>query len=130
MLGFATEPATIESEEPLRADGLTQAISAALAEAGIDIADLDFRITDVSGEQYAFKEASPGALPPAARPQGRSSTSGTRPTASARSAPRPCPACWAWRCYAARKHYAPGPAVLGHLGNDDGKRAAIIMHRP
>jgi 3-oxoacyl-[acyl-carrier-protein] synthase I len=57
-IGFAMETATIESEEPLRADGLVKAISAALAEAELTIADMDFRITDISGEQYAFKEAS------------------------------------------------------------------------
>ena len=56
-LGFAIEPATIDGNEPLRGDGLTQAIHAALGEAGCAMHDLDFRITDVSGEQYYFKEA-------------------------------------------------------------------------
>nr|MDQ2695983.1 hypothetical protein [Pseudomonadota bacterium] len=57
-LGFGTEQATVEAELPLRADGLVQAIRAALAEAGCDLGALDFRITDNSGEQYGFKEAS------------------------------------------------------------------------
>ena len=57
-LGFATEPATIDSEGPLRGEGLARAIKAALTDSEREIQDLDFRITDISGEQYYFKEAS------------------------------------------------------------------------
>ena len=57
-LGFGVEKATIESEEPLRGDGLMQAIKGSLSDAGVDMSWLDFRIADVSGEQYWFKEAS------------------------------------------------------------------------
>ncbi|MET0081189.1 MAG: hypothetical protein ABW119_22270, partial [Candidatus Thiodiazotropha lotti] len=57
-LGFAVESAHVDSEEPLRAEGLTAAIKASLSDAGCEMGDLDFRITDVSGEQYYFKEAS------------------------------------------------------------------------
>ena len=49
-LGFGVEKATLESEEPLRADGLAGAIKNSIAEAGIDLGSLDYRITDVSGE--------------------------------------------------------------------------------
>ena len=57
-LGFGQEKATVEAEDtPLRADGLVAAIRGALAEAGCDLGATDFRITDVSGEQYYFKEA-------------------------------------------------------------------------
>ncbi len=56
-LGSSVESATLESEEPLRGEGLTQAISHALADAGCDLGSVDFRITDNSGEQYYFKEA-------------------------------------------------------------------------
>ncbi|MGB1254679.1 MAG: hypothetical protein ACPG51_02400, partial [Thiolinea sp.] len=56
-LGFGTEAAHVDSEEPLRADGLTTAIKQSLSDAGIAMHDLDFRITDVSGKQYYFKEA-------------------------------------------------------------------------
>jgi 3-oxoacyl-[acyl-carrier-protein] synthase I len=44
-LGFAEEPAHINSEEPLRAGGLTRAIGGALEEAGLKMHELDFRIT-------------------------------------------------------------------------------------
>jgi 3-oxoacyl-[acyl-carrier-protein] synthase-1 len=57
-LGFAVEDAHIASGEPLRAEGLTKAIKESLQDAGCEMGDLDFRITDISGEQYYFKEAS------------------------------------------------------------------------
>lgn len=56
-IGQGQERATVLSEEPLKADGLVSAIKAALADAGCSMGDLDFRITDLSGEQYGFKEA-------------------------------------------------------------------------
>ena len=57
-IGQGREQSTVLSEEPLKADGLVAAIKAALADAGCSMGDLDFRITDLSGEQYGFKEAS------------------------------------------------------------------------
>jgi 3-oxoacyl-[acyl-carrier-protein] synthase-1 len=56
-LGFGREPAPLGSGNPLRADGLTQAIRGALDEAGIALKDCDHRIADVNGEHYRFKEA-------------------------------------------------------------------------
>jgi 3-oxoacyl-[acyl-carrier-protein] synthase-1 len=56
-IGFGREAVRIASDEPQRADGLTQAIKAALLDAGCQMHDLDFRITDISGERYYFKEA-------------------------------------------------------------------------
>lgn len=56
-IGQGREQASVLSEQPLRADGLVMAIRNALADAGCSIGDIDFRITDLSGEQYAFKEA-------------------------------------------------------------------------
>ena len=41
----------------MRADGLATAIKGALADAGCEMHDMDYRITDLSGEQYYFKEA-------------------------------------------------------------------------
>jgi 3-oxoacyl-[acyl-carrier-protein] synthase-1 len=56
-IGRGEEKAAIESEQPLRGDGLLQAFRAAFADAACPIHDLDFRITDSNGEQYWFKEA-------------------------------------------------------------------------
>jgi 3-oxoacyl-[acyl-carrier-protein] synthase I len=57
-LGFASETANILSEEPLLGLGLARATKSALADASIQMHDIDFRISDVSGESYGFKEQS------------------------------------------------------------------------
>ena len=60
FLGFGegTETAPVMSEEPLRANGLKVAIRQALVDGGdIPFEAVDVRISDVSGEQYVFKEA-------------------------------------------------------------------------
>jgi 3-oxoacyl-[acyl-carrier-protein] synthase-1 len=56
-IGAGLESATVDSEQPLRADGLVTAFHEAFADAGCTIDDLDFRVTDCNGEQYWFKEA-------------------------------------------------------------------------
>ena len=56
-VGGGTEPAPLDSERPLRADGLVEAIRAAFADAGVGWDAVHYRITDASGSQYAFKEA-------------------------------------------------------------------------
>lgn len=55
-LGFALEKAAILSEVPLLAIGLADAGKLALTEAGWGFQDLDFRISDVTGENYGFRE--------------------------------------------------------------------------
>jgi 3-oxoacyl-[acyl-carrier-protein] synthase-1 len=124
-LGFAREPASWGSGKPLRAEGLVQAIRAALAEAGLALKDCDHRIADVSGEQYRFKEAAL-AITRLLR---------DRKVLFSLWHPADCigevgaatlPAMLAMLYWGARKDYLPGPIFLGHLGNDDDKRAAFI----
>ncbi|MEM7259946.1 MAG: hypothetical protein AAF404_21445, partial [Pseudomonadota bacterium] len=57
-LGFAVEPAPINSGLPLRAEGLKKAINASLSQTGCELHELNYRITDMTGEHYYFKEAS------------------------------------------------------------------------
>lgn len=125
-IGFGRESASIESGLPLRADGLSQAIKAALTDAQCDLGDIDFRITDLAGEHYYFKEASL-ALSRALRHRKEEfdlwhpaectgeigATAGISMLALA----------WA----ACRKGYAKGPGILLHLSNDDGPRAALTL---
>jgi 3-oxoacyl-[acyl-carrier-protein] synthase-1 len=125
-LGFATERATIESEEPLRADGLVKAISAALAEADTTIAAIDFRITDVSGEQYGFREASL-ALSRLLRVRKEEFDIWHPADCIGEVGAAALPCMLAVALAAVRKGYAPGPAMLCHLGNDDGKRTALLV---
>ena len=51
------EKATIDSEEPLRGDGMSQSLQRRLRRRGCTWDDIDYRITDANGEQYWFKEA-------------------------------------------------------------------------
>jgi 3-oxoacyl-[acyl-carrier-protein] synthase-1 len=57
-LGFAVEKAHVLSEEPLLGLGLTEAAKKALAEAGRGMHEIDWRLSDVTGESYGFKEQS------------------------------------------------------------------------
>jgi 3-oxoacyl-[acyl-carrier-protein] synthase-1 len=57
-LGAGEEPAPVESGEPLRADGLVAALRAALAAAGVNLAEVDYRLIGANGESYFFREAS------------------------------------------------------------------------
>lgn len=126
-LGFGTEQATVESEDiPLRAEGLTQAVRAALSEAGCGLEQMDFRLTDISGEQYYFKEASL-ALSRSLR---------VRKEFFHLWHPADCigevgaaigPAMLAVALAASRKGYGEGPNIFCHLGNDAGQRAVALL---
>jgi 3-oxoacyl-[acyl-carrier-protein] synthase-1 len=125
-VGTGQEKATIDSEEPLRGDGLVAAFRAAFAEAGSDFAELDFRITDANGEQYYFKEAALAL----------SRTFRTRKERFDIWHPADCigevgaaigPCAFGVVLAAVRKKYAPGPGVLGHFGADSGERVALVM---
>jgi 3-oxoacyl-[acyl-carrier-protein] synthase-1 len=124
-IGLAREAAHIDSGEPLRGNGLVQAIRAALDDAACELHDLDFRITDLSGEQYYFKEAAL-ALTRSLK-QRKDSFDLWHPaqfigeTGSAIG-----PAILGVAEAACRKGYAAGPSILCHLGNDGGERAAIV----
>ena len=123
-IGFGMEQAHIDSGAPLRADGLTTAIKRALADAGCEMHDLDYRITDLSGEQYYFKEAALAfnrilrvhkmdfeLWHPAESIGESGAVSGI--------------ACLAIARMASVKGYAPGRGVLIHFANDGGHRIAI-----
>lgn len=57
-LGFGREEASVMTEEPLLGLGLAAAGRAALAEAGLTMHEIDFRLSDASGESYGFREQS------------------------------------------------------------------------
>ncbi len=125
-LGFDIEKATEDSGEPLRADGLTKAIRDALTDAGCELGDLDFRITDISGSQYRFKEASLAL----------SRTLRKRKEEFDLWHPADCVGevgaaiggvMIAVIDAACRKGYSKGYHILFHLGNDDGKRTAMVF---
>lgn len=128
-LGFGQEKATVETENmPLRADGLVAAIRGALAEAGCDMGATVFRITDLSGEQYYFKEAAL-ALTRVLR-QRREEYDIWHPADCIGEVGAAIgPAMLTVLQAAMRKGYSLGSPVLGHLSGDDGVRAAMILSR-
>jgi len=125
-IGFGVEPAPLDSDAPLRGDGLTLAIRSALLEAGRGLHEIDFRIADLSGEQYFFKESALAL----------SRTMRTLREAFDLWHPAECIgeagaamglAMLATVDIACRKRYAPGPRVLAQFANDSGQRAAAIL---
>ena len=128
-LGFAREPSRIDNEIPLRADGMLAASQAALAEAALLPHDLDFRISDATGESFYFKEQSllvtrllrerkpefPLWLP-------AESLGDTGAAAGL------CGLIWATAAW--QRGYAPGPCALACAGNEQGARAAVVLQNP
>lgn len=124
-IGFGQEPATVESGEPVKADGLVTAIRGALSDAGRTMGDMDYRITDLSGEQYGFKEASLAL----------SRTLRTRKERFDLWHPADCigevgaaivPCMLGVLHAATRKNYAPGKNALCHAANDTGERGCMV----
>jgi 3-oxoacyl-[acyl-carrier-protein] synthase I len=126
-LGFAPEESHIDSGRPLRADGLSGAILAATADAGCSMADIDFRIADLSGEQFYFKES---ALAVARCVRERRENFGIWHPAEClgNSGAALGPAMLAVALASSRKSYALGPNILCHAGNDAGGRAAVVLN--
>ncbi len=126
-IGWGTEKSTVESEKPLRADGMVEAIRTGLADAGVTYDDLSYRLVDVSGEQYGFKEA--------ALAVGRTLRK-VKPTfpiwhpaecvGEVGAAIGPCMLGVALA--AARKGYAPGKGALCQFTSDDGARGTAPLH--
>jgi 3-oxoacyl-[acyl-carrier-protein] synthase-1 len=125
-LGFAMEPAYLGSGLPLRADGLSAAIKASLKETGCEMHDIDYRITDVTGEHYYFKEASLAL----------SRTLHKKVEELDIMHPTDCigeagaaigPLVLAYQNYFSVNGHGKGKRVLAHFGDVDGKRAAVVM---
>jgi 3-oxoacyl-[acyl-carrier-protein] synthase-1 len=125
-LGFGIEKAHIDSGEPLRADGLAAALKLALAEAAREMHDLDFRITDVSGEQYYFKEASL-ALSRTLRKRKAQFDIWHPAECTGEAGALAGVSIIALADAACRKQFAPGPHIVAHLANDAGQRAAVTL---
>jgi 3-oxoacyl-[acyl-carrier-protein] synthase-1 len=124
-LGFAMERAHIDTEDPLRGDGLTLAIRNALTDADCKLHELDFRITDLSGEQYYFKEAALG-LGRVLRERKENFDLWHPAQSLGETGANIGPAMLAIALHAARLKYAPGPGMLLHASADAGERVAIV----
>jgi 3-oxoacyl-[acyl-carrier-protein] synthase I len=128
-LGFGVEHAHVEANEPLRAEGLTIAIKEALRDAGRGLHDMNYRITDISGEQYYFKEASL-ALGRILRQRKEDFEMWHPAECIGETGATVGLACVATALMACRGRYAPGRGVLLHASADAGQRAAMIASAP
>jgi 3-oxoacyl-[acyl-carrier-protein] synthase I len=125
-LGLAAERASIESEEPLRAEGLTKAFSRALKSAGMEMREIGYGIGTMSGEQYWFKEFALATSRLLRDHQGPMDI--WHPAdAIGETGAAALPCCLAVAWMAAHKGYEAGDPVLVTASNDDGRRAALIL---
>jgi len=129
ILGFGSdqEPATIDSTKPLRAAALTNAVKQSLTQAGIELKDVNYRLTDLSGEHYKFKEAAFAAmrLDRGERDEPLQMWHPIEYLGEIGSAIVPC--LLAWALHAHQNAYAPGPIALCHVGNEAGERCALVL---
>ncbi len=125
-IGTGLEQATVLSEQPLKADGLVAAIKAALADAGCGMGDLDFRIADVSGEQYGFKEASL-ALTRTLRQRKEHFYIWHPADCVGEVGAAIMPVMLGVLLAATKKHYSLGSMVLCHGAKDSGERIAVVV---
>lgn len=123
-IGFGIETAHIDSGAPLRGDGLVNAHKAALAESGLSMDDMDYRVTDLSGEHYYFKEAH-FAFARLRRHKGNPELWHPAECIGASGAALGG-ACLAVACAAVERGYAPGNTALLHFSDDDGRRASVV----
>lgn len=125
-IGLAAEKAHITSDLPLRADGLVAAMRQAFEEAGVEFGELSYRIADLCGEHYYFKEA---ALAKARLLRGPKDVQELWHPADGfgYTGAAAIPLMLGVSLTAGRKRYAPGPLVLAQAAHDDGRRAAMVL---
>lgn len=125
-LGVGQEKATINSEEPFRANGLVQSFEAAFVDAGRTFSDVDYRITDSNGEQYWFKEAAL-AVTRILREHKELFEVWHPADCIGETGAAAAPCILGVGLAATRKHYAPGPGAMCHFSAEDGERLAMIL---
>jgi 3-oxoacyl-[acyl-carrier-protein] synthase-1 len=125
-LGFGKEASLLDNDVPLRAEGVVAAARTALAEAALQLHELDFRLSDAAGESFYFREQAlfmsrllrerkvrfPLWLP--------AETLGDTGAAAGL-----CGMLWAMAGWA--RKYAPGPRAIGFASNEAGRRAAVVF---
>jgi 3-oxoacyl-[acyl-carrier-protein] synthase I len=125
-MGFAQEQSSIGDATPCSGIGLASAIRAAVSDAGLTINDFDFRIADVSGEQYYFKETAL-ALSRTMRQSKEDFDLWHPAECTGEAGALAGVAIIALAHAAAQKGYGPGPNVIAHMSNDNGLRAALTL---
>jgi len=127
-LGFATEKVHVLSDEPFLGLGLAEATRQALSEAGRKLNEMDFRLSDVTGESYGFKEQSL-TLSRVLR-QGPSALPLWHCADSIGDVGAASGLCEIVRAYEAwHKNYAPGSRAIAFTSSLPGERAVAVLER-
>ncbi len=127
-LGLGREQASIYNKDdlPLRGDGMTTAYRAALDQTGIEMSRLGYRISDLIGEQYWFKQTALASLRLLrGRHEFQDLWSPGESLGNIGAAAVPLMIGMAWT--AARKGYAAGSPVLVEASNDAGACGAALL---
>lgn len=126
-LGFGTELAAVMTEEPLLGLGLTEASKVALSEAGIQMHQIAFRISDVTGESYGFKEQAlvVGRLLRVHREEGYPIWHASECIGDTGSAAGIIQMILSFHAY--QKGYAPGEIAMCFASADSGRRAVALL---
>lgn len=127
-LGLSREKAAIYHPDdlPLRGDGMTSAYRSALDEAGIDMNDIGYRIADLIGEQYWFKQSALASLRLLRGRHGfQDLWSPTESLGNVGAAVVPLMIGMSFQ--AVRKGYAAGNPVLIEASNDEGACGAAVL---
>jgi 3-oxoacyl-[acyl-carrier-protein] synthase-1 len=125
-MGWGTEPSDRDRSLPLRADGLAAAVRSALAASRCSYEQLDYRISDLTGGQRAFKEAAL-VLTRTMRVKKEFFDIWHPADCIGRVGAASLPIMLGVALAAARRGYAPGPGVLCQVGDEDGARAALVL---
>ena len=125
--GMAREEATIESEEPLRGEGLTSAIGEAFSQSRLTYDDMHYRITDLNGEHYKFKEMTLAMLRYQRKPKPKLFDLWHPIEHIGDVGAAIGPLVLGVALHAGQKSYGNGPTVLCTFGNDEGERAAAVV---
>lgn len=124
--GDAEETALIDNDEVVRGNGLTRAVKGALEQSGYRLKDLDFRMTDMTGEQLFFRET---ALATTRLMEKRDGvfpllhiTDNVGETGAAVG-----PLSLAYLTDTMARGLAPGRRAIAHFANDGPMRSALVL---
>lgn len=127
-VGLSWEKAAIESEIPLRGDGLADAIGRALKMAGLTVEDMNYRITDIDGEHYQFKEMI-FALTRYQRKVRQDLFDIWHPMEFVGNVGAAIgPIALGIALHASQHKYGPGPRIMCSVCNDDGERGVMLVN--
>lgn len=133
-LGLSREEAFIYNSldedglhRPLRGDGMTAAYKAAMDEANVDLAHVEYRIADLIGEQYFFKQTTLASL---RLERGRKAFQDLWSPGEnlGNVGAAVVPLMIGMALTAVQKRYDMGSPVLIEASSDDGACAAAVLH--